>query len=422
MSLIGSARTVRAPARLAWSLGLLLLVATTSACSDPTSGADPSPSSSGSPTSPASATPSASGSPSSAPTPVVDPEHSVPPPGPLTGPLVAPDMLIYQTDPLSADTIARIKKLKGIADVESLSMANVSIENRVINVAAVDPATYRRFTPANSAQLDEEWQRVAGGELAITQRLGKRVQSADGYLQLGNDKDAPRVHIGAFAPQIENAIDAVVNDKWGETLGMTPGNALLIYTGITSPQSVRKSVERIAGAKASVQSLDAVARYGIDITAQQTAFLVGSVADAVGTFNYTVLGGGRIAPDPAWVASHIATENVPILGDVTCNKLLFPQLRAALQEVVTQHLADRIHPDQYAGCYNARFIAGTTKLSNHSFGLALDLNVPENQRGTVGQMDRAVVAIFQKWGFTWGGDWHYTDPMHFEMNALIHPR
>ena len=54
-------------------------------------------------------------------------------------------------------------------------------------------------------------------------------------------------------------------------------------------------------------------------------------------------------------------------------------------------LADEIHPDEYAGCYYPRFIAGTTTLSNHSFGLALDLNVPGNQRGTVGEMDRAVV-------------------------------
>jgi hypothetical protein len=33
-----------------------------------------------------------------------------------------------------------------------------------------------------------------------------------------------------------------------------------------------------------------------------------------------------------------------------------------------------------------------------------------------------VVAIFKHWGFTWGGDWKYTDPMHFEMNQLVQPR
>ena len=45
--------------------------------------------------------------------------------------------------------------------------------------------------------------------------------------------------------------------------------------------------------------------------------------------------------------------------------------------------------------------------------------MPGNQRGTAGEMDRGVVAIFKKWGFAWGGDWNYTDPMHFEMNAVV---
>ena len=101
---------------------------------------------------------------------------------------------------------------------------------------------------------------------------------------------------------------------------------------------------------------------------------------------------------------------------------IFPQLRAALEEIVARGLADEIHPGEYAGCYYPRFIAGSTTLSNHSFGLALDLNTPGNQRGTVGEIDREVVAIFKKWGFAWGGDWSYTDPMHFEMLALVEPR
>ena len=49
-----------------------------------------------------------------------------------------------------------------------------------------------------------------------------------------------------------------------------------------------------------------------------------------------------------------------------------------------------------------RFIAGTTTLSNHAFGLAFDVNVPENQRGTVGLINRQVVAIFQELGLHLG--------------------
>ena len=373
-------------------------------------------------TSPANGSPTASESASGVP--VADPEHAVDPPGRRTEPLASADMLIFSPErPLDEDMVAQIEKLTGVQATARFSMGQAVIENQALNVAAVDPATYRLFTPRVSADRQIVWDRIAGGELAITPELEKKLPiGKDDYLRLGTASDAPEVHIGAYAPQVEGAVDAVVNEKWGEALGLQDGNALLVSTGKTSPQSLRKPIARIVGSQASIQETDVVARAGLDINAQQTAFVVGSVADAVGVFNYTVIGGGRIAPDPAWVRSHIATEQVPILGTVTCNRLMMPQLRSALQAIVDRGLADEIHPGEYAGCYYPRFIAGSTTLSNHSFGLALDLNVPGNQRGTVGEMDRGVVDAFKEWGFAWGGDWNYTDPMHFEMARLVEPR
>jgi hypothetical protein len=407
-----------------------LVTALATACRDPSAGnaGEPDPTSPASTASPTTSRPTDRPSsrptdrPSSTAPPVADPEHAVDPPGPRQGPLGPADVLVYDPASLSAEKVAAIRSLDGVTGVESLALAQVSIENKVINVAAVKPGTYRNYTPYESAETQAVWERVAGGELAIRPALRKRLPTDErDYVRLGSDKDAPQVHIGALAPQVPQ-VDAVVNDTWIEPLGMKSGNALLVTTGQTAPASLRKPIERIAGDQASVQMLDAVARFGIDTSVQQTAFLVGTVADAVGTFNYTVLEGGRIAPDPAWVSAHIATGTVPILGSVTCNKLIFPQLEAALREVQERGLTEEIHPDEYAGCYYPRFIAGTTSLSNHSFGLALDFNVSGNQRGTVGEMDRDVVSIFKKWGFAWGGDWRYTDPMHFEMNAVVEPR
>ncbi|MCW2796724.1 M15 family metallopeptidase [Nocardioides sp.] len=402
------------------SAGLVGALVLAAACGGPSSGNGPGPAPSS--TVASGSTPPSTPAQTETATPVADPAHAVDPPGRRTDRLRSPDLLVNSRSALSNDLIDRIARLRGVTRVEKLSLAEVPIENRTITVAAVDPATYRLYTPLASADFQEEWDRVAGGELAITKDLSKRLPTDDeGYLRLGSSAQAQRIHVGAFAPQILNAVDAVVNDKWGAELGIESGNALLISTGINSPDAAQKAIERIAG-KASVQRLDVVARSGIDPGVVQTAYVVGSIADAVGTFRYTVLGGGHIAPESSWVATHITTQTVPILGAVTCNRLLFPQLRAALEEVVAQGLTDKIHPSEYAGCYYPRFIAGTTSLSNHSFGLALDLNTPGNQRGTVGEMDRGVVAIFKKWGFTWGGDWRYTDPMHFEMNALVNPR
>jgi hypothetical protein len=350
-------------------------------------------------------------------------ENAVEEPGPLKDRLYRPDMLIFSRKELSDATVKRIKALREVAEVEPIGLGQVTIENRALTVAAVDAATYRRFTPRASAHSQEVWDRLAGGELAVRKALGTRLQDDDGNIALGSGADAPVVHIGAYAPQV-TTIDMVVNTEWVDDLeGMVFGNGLLVSTEGFDPSTIRKQVERIAGRQASVQRLDIAARLGLDPSAVQTAFLTGgSIASVVGTFNYTVLGGGRIAPDPAWVSANITSDSVPILGTVTCHWALLPQLRAALQEVVDRGLASEIHPDEYAGCYYPRFIAGSTTLSNHSFGLALDLNVPGNQRGTVGEMNREVVAIFEKWGFAWGGYWGYTDPMHFELAQIVEPR
>jgi len=347
--------------------------------------------------------------------PTDDPTDGV---GPRKGALRGADILVFSRETLTDDMVERISRLKGVRSVERMSMAQVSVENRAFNIVAVDPATYRNYTPAASAEFQEGWDRVAAGQVSLAPSLSRRVTKKKPLLRLGSGRDAPKVPIGVLDAQQIPQVDAVVNADVGEQLGMKPGNALVVATyPLRSPQSVRTPMKRIAGKTASVQILGP----DLDTSVQQTALLVGSVGTAVGIFNYTVIGGGRIAPDPAWVADHIVTGTVPILGSVTCNKLIFPQLEAALREVVARGLADKIHPDEYAGCYYPRFIAGTTRLSNHSFGLALDLNVPGNQRGTVGEMDRFVVQIFEKWGFTWGGHWRYTDPMHFEANRIVNP-
>ena len=353
--------------------------------------------------------------------PVADPALAVEPPGPMKAPVETADVLIFNQKPLSESLIKRIEKVKNVAAMESFGMANVVIENRALNVASVDPGSFRRFAPTEIAQLQPVWDRVAGGEVSISPALGRRFQDKNGEITLGSDEDAPQIHIGAYVPQTVR-IDAVVNEKWAEELGMELGNAMLLSTGGHSPESIKKPLERIVGDQASIQNLDIASRLGLDPDAAYTAIpTAGTAADVVGTFNYTVIGGGRIAPDPAWVASHISTEVMPIIGAMTCNRAIFPQLRAALEEVVANGLAGELHPDEYAGCYYPRFIAGTTTLSNHSFGLAMDFNVPGNQRGTVGEMNRTVVAIFKKWGFAWGGDWNYTDPMHFEMSSVVNP-
>ncbi|WP_310527249.1 M15 family metallopeptidase [Nocardioides sp.] len=398
---------VRRGAGLAATAALLLALA---ACSEPESADVPSPVTEKGPE-PSSAT-------SSPAVPVADPAHAVDPPGRRDGRLWSADILVQWDKPLDDALVKQISRLEGVAHTERIGLGQVSLENRVLTIAAVDPGDYRNFTRAEVADFQEAWDRVAGGELAIDRSVARRLQDEEGTIRLGVEDDSPTLHVGAYTPQIPT-IDMVVNTAWAADIEMADDNGLLISTDGTTPATIRKPLERLVGDDVSVQMLDIASTLGLDPDAQLTALPTGgTLGSVVGVYRYRVLGGGRIAPEPSWVAANIRTEVVPILGAVTCHQDLFPQLRAALLEVQSRGLAGEINPDEYAGCYYPRFIANTTSLSNHSFGLALDLNVPGNGRGTVGEMNRDVVANFKTWGIAWGGDWRYTDPMHFELSEV----
>lgn len=76
------------------------------------------------------------------------------------------------------------------------------------------------------------------------------------------------------------------------------------------------------------------------------------------------------------------------------------------------------YPPRDGWCYGycLKKIAGTDVWSFHAKGggRAIDFNAPENGRGTRGEIPMKVVEVFERNGFTWGGRWDYTDPMHFE--------
>ncbi len=73
------------------------------------------------------------------------------------------------------------------------------------------------------------------------------------------------------------------------------------------------------------------------------------------------------------------------------------------------------------GTFKWRKIAGTSRLSVHSFGAAIDIRVKYSAywrwnkgRGYKNKIPARVVKIFEKYGFIWGGKWSHYDTMHFE--------
>jgi hypothetical protein len=201
------------------------------------------------------------------------------------------------------------------------------------------------------------------------------------------------------------------------------GFALLASLALAGATACGVVVESTTTATQVVtQAVPVVAAAG---SGAQAAPLSGHAASKLfGRFTYRINGDGTITQDARWVRRYIAQGRVPILGTVRCHRMLFPQLTRALAEVERAGLAQLIDLDDFrrmGGCWVARqqLWDPTKPLSMHAWGLAIDFNVARNQYGATPRMDPRIVAIFERWGFRWGGRWSPPDGMHFELGALV---
>jgi hypothetical protein len=123
---------------------------------------------------------------------------------------------------------------------------------------------------------------------------------------------------------------------------------------------------------------------------------------------------GYLKIDPAWVQSHIVTTTVPVLGRVTCNEALIPQLRGAMSALQRRGLAGTIHV--FNGCFAPRYINRdpSNLISHHAWGIAFDCNAASNPFGASPHQDPRLVHVMARWGFIWGGTFIVPDGNHFE--------
>jgi len=140
------------------------------------------------------------------------------------------------------------------------------------------------------------------------------------------------------------------------------------------------------------------------------------IKEAFGEFAYRNRSGRDVEIDPAWVDANIVTAQVPILGSVRCNRAMIEPLTAALGQLEAEGLASAVDPSTFSGCWNSRRILAGQPLSKHSWGLAVDVNVDGNPRGSFETQDPRFTQLMRDQGFAWGGDWLVADPAHYELD------
>ncbi len=107
----------------------------------------------------------------------------------------------------------------------------------------------------------------------------------------------------------------------------------------------------------------------------------------------------------------------------------------AISKELDEHPEWAKYLQNIGGTFNWRTISGTDRLSAHSFGMTIDINIKysnywqwdaktkeENvELDYKNQIPWGIVRIFEKHGFVWGGKWYHYDTMHFEYRPELLP-
>lgn len=97
---------------------------------------------------------------------------------------------------------------------------------------------------------------------------------------------------------------------------------------------------------------------------------------------------------------------------------------AALPEEFHQYLR------RPAGVFNWRTVSGSSRMSMHSFAIAIDINTrfadywdwSKDANGNFTYRNRIpheIVEVFERHGYIWGGRWRHHDTMHFEFRPEL---
>ena len=289
-----------------------------------------------------------------------------------------------------------------------------------IDAAAVNPRTFAEFLPPADRSVVVALTRGEG----ILGTTSAELRGLGPGATLTFDTGIT-IRIAAVLPdELVGAAELMVSRETGSRIGVDTERYVLLQPSTDRPPTTAKLIRKLRPLLPT--TLDPVYRTVQVRAPGETPYF--RQGDAVlppvllkslfGEFAALPVPGnpGYLHVDPRWVKDHIVTTTVPVLGRVTCNRALIPQLRGAMQELTDEGLGSLIPEGHYNGCYVPRFVnrVPTASISHHTWGIAFDCNADRNPYGAKPDQDPRLVEILHRWGFTWGGDWLVPDGNHFE--------
>ncbi|MDF1596085.1 MAG: M15 family metallopeptidase [Acidimicrobiia bacterium] len=287
------------------------------------------------------------------------------------------------------------------------------------------------FIPMSSLAIDPGRSApLIGGDVAAALRAGTVVfgetsanlrgaQVGDDVEFVGWDGSRQRLVVGAIAP--DESIwwsELVFSEAIAASFGFERKSSMAVWGFRAQDEIVIDLWTRLPDIRLRISS-------GDDPADPDGVMPTVLVKEKFGEFSYRPTGDGdRVVIEQAWKDANIVNVTLPLLGPFRCHRVVVPYLRSAIDELINEGLWAHIDRQDFqiaGGCYNPRLIRGGDKggaVSRHTWGIAIDINPNDNPYGGRIGMDPDIAAIFQKWGFAWGGGWTYTDGGHFEWNHV----
>ena len=224
--------------------------------------------------------------------------------------------------------------------------------------------------------------------------------------------------VGAIvADEFVNSGDLFMSSSAAASLGEMPVSRIAI-TNIASPSSVLAGLKKHGIRIGTEYRL----RTSWDRNNPDGTLGTATVKKLLGEFSYRPTVGSSILVADSWTSRNIAWKMryTDIKLGNNCHRIVAEAIQGALTEIRNARLSrfvDTQNSNRYGGCFVGRYnrFAGNFGApSRHAWGMAIDINTNTNPQGGVPQMNCAVVRIFRKWGFAWGGNFWPADGMHFE--------
>jgi len=198
-----------------------------------------------------------SATPAGLPRPVAAPVPPVPPVAPL-GQLIRPDVLVMSPTRIPGPVRDEVASSSGVQTSLALATGHVQLHRTAVRGIAVDPGTFRSWTPRLTAQSDGLWRSVASGEFTTSFDLGKNLRlPLGGYIPL---QGAPGTHpisprLGALASMNLPGVYLTVSAPVGDRLGFTPNTAMLLSAPDTDLISLRDHLRSVLGPHTQIMLL-----------------------------------------------------------------------------------------------------------------------------------------------------------------------